>query len=263
MRRWLTFPAGDADLAGAFDDADSEAGLLIVSGGNEVLSGSHGGMAVLAARVAAAGHPVFRFDRRGIGDSTGVNGGFEATAADIAAALAAFRREKPSLRGIVGFGNCDAATALALFHDGLELDGLVLANPWVIEPIDDLPPPAAIRARYRDKLAKPSEWARLVTGKVDLRKLVKGLRSASATRSASPIADRMRAALAASALPVTIVLARRDATALAFREQWLGEAWRDVRDGATIVEIETASHSFARPDDADALTAAVLGALAR
>ncbi len=58
---------------------------------------------------------MFRFDRRGIGDSTGENHGFESSADDIAAAAAAFRAESGVTR-IVGFGNCDAATALAFFH---------------------------------------------------------------------------------------------------------------------------------------------------
>ncbi len=56
---------------GTLDDAPGTTGLLIVSGGNEVRAGAFAGQARLAAEIAAAGHPVFRFDRRGVGDSTG------------------------------------------------------------------------------------------------------------------------------------------------------------------------------------------------
>src|SRR3546814_10564344 len=89
-------------------------------------------MARLAQRVAAAGHPVFRFDRRGIGDSEGANGGFESSGPDIVAAIAAFREAAPHVARVIGFGNCDAASAL-LLHQPLALDGLIVANPWTYD----------------------------------------------------------------------------------------------------------------------------------
>src|SRR3546814_1492741 len=65
---------------------------------------------MLSQRIAAAGHPVFRFDRRGIGDSDGSNSGFETSGPDIAAAIAAFRAAAPHVARIAAFGNCDAAS---------------------------------------------------------------------------------------------------------------------------------------------------------
>src|SRR3546814_5070051 len=69
-----------------------DTGLLIVSGGNELRSGAHRGMAKLAARLSRDGFPVFRFDRRGVGDSEGENGGFLSSGPDIAEEVAAFLR---------------------------------------------------------------------------------------------------------------------------------------------------------------------------
>src|SRR3546814_9170156 len=83
MRHQLTFACEGAALAATLDEAPGTTGLLIVSGGNEIRSGAHRGRAMLAQRIAAAGHPVFRFDRRAIGDSEGENGGFEASGPDI------------------------------------------------------------------------------------------------------------------------------------------------------------------------------------
>ena len=108
-RRHLTFACEGETLVGTLDDAAGSTGLLLLSGGNEIRSGAFAGQARLAARLAEAGHPVFRFDRRGIGDSTGENRGFQEGGSDLAAALAAFRAERPGLAHIVGFGNCDAA----------------------------------------------------------------------------------------------------------------------------------------------------------
>ncbi|WP_430634646.1 hypothetical protein [Sphingomonas hankookensis] len=140
MRRLVSFPCAGETLAGTLDGAPGTTGLLIVSGGNELRIGAHRGMAMLAAAIAAAGHPVLRFDRRGIGDSTGSNGGFLSSGPDIAAAAAALR-DHAGVTRMVAFGNCDAATALALFHGPAGIDRLVLANPWIVEPSGDLPPP--------------------------------------------------------------------------------------------------------------------------
>lgn len=257
MRRWLSFECEGAMLAGALDEGADSAGLLIVSGGNETLSGSHGNMSALAARIAAAGHPVMRYDRRGVGDSTGANGGFEAGAQDLAAAVLAFRSATPGLGRIVGFGNCDGASTLALFGQGLGIDALVLANPWVIETVGEVPPAAAIKARYREKLLDPREWLRLLRGGVDIAKLFKGLRTVAAKAPAGGLPDRMRGAILASMVPVRIVLARRDATALAFADAWGTSAAANV----DLTRIDSNSHSFASKGDADVLFNELIAAL--
>jgi pimeloyl-ACP methyl ester carboxylesterase len=100
-------------------------------------------------RLARHGVPVFRFDRRGVGDSEGANGGFRSSRDDLAAALAAFRKAAPQVRRMVAFGNCDAAAALLLHHAGLGIDALVLANPWTIdgeEAPERCPPPRSANA---------------------------------------------------------------------------------------------------------------------
>ena len=70
---------------------------------------------------------------------------------------------------------CDAATALALFHGVAGIDAMILANPWVVETADGLPPAAAIRARYAERLRDPATYLRLLRGGIDFGKLFKGL----------------------------------------------------------------------------------------
>jgi pimeloyl-ACP methyl ester carboxylesterase len=146
MRRMIDFACAGDQLVGTLDEGQSTTGLLIVSGGNEIRSGAYAGQAMMAGLFATMDIPVFRYDRRGIGESEGLNNGFESSADDIAAAVSAFRAAAAQVTRIVAFGNCDAASALALYHDGLELDALILANPWVIESTasDDSPTPPAI-----------------------------------------------------------------------------------------------------------------------
>ncbi|WOE73771.1 hydrolase 1, exosortase A system-associated [Alterisphingorhabdus coralli] len=255
MRRQLSFPCKGATLYATLDLPDSgeaTTGLLLVSGGNEIRSGAHAGQAQLAAALTKAGYAVFRYDRRGVGDSSGDNQGFLSSEPDMAAALHCFREQVPSLAKIAGFGNCDAATALTLFHQRLGLDALILANPWTFEneqAEDDLPPPQAIRSRYLDRLKDPKALKRLVTGDVDLGKLAKGLKRASKgdPNLPAPFAQRLGAALAASAIPVTILLAEQDRTAQQFIAEWQGAAFAACHDHPDICMegLASGSHSFA------------------
>lgn len=262
MRRHLTFPCEGAALAATLDEAPGVTGLLIVSGGNEIRSGAHRGMAMLAQRVAAAGHPVLRFDRRGIGDSEGPNGGYASSRPDIAAAMAAFRSAAPQVGRVVAFGNCDAASAL-LLHQPLALDALILANPWTYDEEEGesetpaLPPAAAIRARYLNRLKDPKSLLRLLKGEVDLGKLFRGLSALG--KPASPAAPdslpaRLDRAMAALACPATILLSTGDRTAQAFVANCRPQ-------GIPTERLDSPSHSFAG-DDADWLYLRILGALA-
>lgn len=255
MRELIAFDCAGETLIGTLDAAEGTTGLLIVSGGNEVRMGAHRGMALLATRIAGRGAPVFRFDRRGIGDSTGENRGYASSGPDITAAADAFRQHAPTVRRIIGFGNCDAATALVLFGKAAGIDRLILSNPWVIEPTDDLPPAAAIRARYAERLRDPREWRRLLTGDVNIAKLISGLKKVASKRdkASKSLSDRVFAALPANA---TVILAERDATAQAFAAEADRRRW-----SGTITPIDTASHSYARDGDGDALIEAIANAL--
>jgi exosortase A-associated hydrolase 1 len=262
MRRVVTFGCKGSTLFGTMDEAPGETGLLIVSGGNEIRIGAHRGMAKLAADVAAAGHPVFRFDRRGIGDSEGENGGFQSSAPDLAASVAAFQSECPALTRIVAFGNCDAASTL-LIHRVSGIEALVLANPWVIESSDDLPPPAAIRARYAARIIDPRAWRALFSGAINFRKLGSGLLQIIKPRAASNLARAVAEGFVAFQGSITIILAKRDGTAIAFAAEWKKTdfAKARARPAVRIEWIDTASHSFAGAADYSALRTQILEAL--
>lgn len=255
-RRHVTFDCEGCTLAGTVDQAPGSTGLLIVSGGNESRAGAFSGHAHLAARIASAGYPVFRFDRRGVGDSEGVNAGFRHSAEDIGAALAAFRRECPALSRIVAFGNCDAASALML-AGGAGCDGLVLSNPWTFDndQPDAPPPPAAIRARYAEKLKNPRELLRLLRGQVNFANLLRGLAGAAAPPAApSGLAEAMATGLDPFAGSVRILIAERDRTGQAFLAGWdIGDPRLRICPGA--------SHAYAEPDSREWLFGQLIAAL--
>lgn len=253
-RRHLTFACERSTLAATLDATTGTTGLLVVSGGNETRAGAWNGQARLGARLAEAGFPVFRFDRRGVGDSEGPNGGFRSSAPDLAAAAAAFRTACPHLTHVVGLGNCDAASALMLSH-GAGLDGLILSNPWTIEGEDAPPPPQAIRSHYRKRLADPSAILRLLTGKVSLSSLAASLRSA--LRPAPPatsLAREMADGIAGFEAPLVFLLAERDRTAQAFVAGW-------TKNDPRIRTCSGATHSYVEPHARDWLAHEVIALL--
>jgi exosortase A-associated hydrolase 1 len=252
MRSLTAFPCASETLIGSLDAATGTTGLLIVSGGNEVRCGAHRGMALLAERIAASGHPVFRYDRRGIGDSTGENRGFLSACDDLVAAAAAFRAAAPQMHTLVGYGNCDAASTLALHGRAAGLTRVLLANPWTIEDDDDLPPAVAIRATYRQRLTSPTAWVKLLTGRINFVKAIRGLRKA-ATKSPKVLAARVIPAIESWGDDAKVILASGDATAQVYRA-----AARQLQ--ATM--IDTSSHSFARAADRERLYREVSAILA-
>jgi exosortase A-associated hydrolase 1 len=263
MRRLLTVECEGALLGATLDEgagAPRSAGLLMVTGGTQTRIGSHRMYERLARHLTAAGYASLRFDRRGVGDSEGEDPGFRGSGPDIAAAAAAFRNEARQVDRIFGFGLCDGATALALHGAAASLDGLILVNPWLVEAEAGTPAPAALRSHYRDRLLSFEGWKKLVTGAVDLRKLAAGLRRSTAT-AASPLAADAAAAMRAKRLPCAVVLADRDATAVAARHELKRRDFKGLIHFLQAVPSD--SHTFARPGDSGALFGATLALLRR
>lgn len=252
-RQHITFPCAGNTLVGTLDSGHATTGLLIVSGGNEIRSSTFAGQAALAARIAAAGFPVMRFDRSGVGDSSGENRGFRHSREDILAALSAFRAQCPTLQRVVAFGNCDAASALML-SGGCEADELVLSNPWTFEDdAQDQHSASEVRSRYAEKLRNPRELLRLVRGEVDFRKLASGLRSAVGGKSSlSPLAQAMMDGLGDK--PARYLIADNDRTGMAFVES-CGALVNDLR------RCEGASHAYVEPHAREWLFAQLLEVL--
>lgn len=240
-RRHLSFTVGDDACLATLDEGSRPVGLLIVGGGNEIRSGPAGIQAALATRIAARGFPVFRYDRRGIGDSEGENRGYRGAGDDLAAALAAFRTEAPSVERIVAYGNCDAASLLML-EGGGGADALALANPWTFE--DDEAPetnPQTLRAHYRRRLKSGSAIKRVLRGEVKFGAVVKSLLAMlRPAPKPSGLVDDLRTGLARFEGPVSILIAGRDRTGQQFRGSW-------PKFDRRIAVCDDASHAFIEP----------------
>lgn len=262
VRHSLTFSCEGTLCAATLDPAPAPVGLLVVSGGNEIRIGSHRGMAKLAAEISNASYPVFRYDRRGVGDSGGANEGYANSGPDMRAALATFRAELPHLRAIVALGNCDGATALIL-HRPEGIAALVLTNPWIIEPILDEPAPAAARAYYAERLRNPQAWLNVLRGRVNMRKAAGSISSAVAQRPTQKLTEHVASALADSDIPTHLLLADSDGTAIAFSDQWATDLFEPARERVSVTHVDSASHSFASSADHAILRGHILATLSR
>lgn len=259
MRRLLTVPCDGMALAATLDQGAGDIGVVMVTGGSQTRIGSHRMYESLARSLSKKDISCLRFDRRGVGDSEGADPGYRESGPDMAAAAAALRREAPAIRRLYGFGLCDGATALALHAEALALDGLILVNPWLVEAAADAPPAAAVRAHYRDRLLSLDGWKRLLTGAVDLAKLWRGVVRLF-RREDRTLTAETAAALRRFAAPVCIILAKGDATAIAALSAIDAHDFNGL--DIYLQELNSDSHTFARPGDEAALLDAVEQALA-
>lgn len=184
------FACGAESLVGVLSAPTRPAGdvgVLIVVGGPQVRAGSHRQFVLLARYLAAAGFPSFRFDVRGMGDSTGPLRSFEALSDDIAAAIDEFQRLWPGLQRVVLWGLCDGASASLLYLDERRdhrVAGICVANPWIRSPATQAR--TNVKHYYRERLLQRDFWLKLLRGGVALaalRGLIGNLRQA---RAATP-----------------------------------------------------------------------------
>ena len=261
VRRLLTFTCEGAELGASLDMAAGTTGLLFVTGGTQTRIGSHRLFERLAATLAAAGTPCFRYDRRGVGDSDGSDPGWRGAGPDLIAASAAFGAACPGVTRMIGVGLCDGATVLALFGRSARIDGSILINPWLVEAAPGELAPAAIRKFYRERLTSPASWRKLLLGAVSWRKLLAGLRRIFAG-SDPGLGSEVAVALRSSAATAEAIIATGDATGIAARHELARPALAAALSRPPTL-IETSSHTFSRTGDFDALHRAIVAALER
>jgi hypothetical protein len=86
---------------------------------------------------------------------------------DLSTAIDVFFREAPSLREVVIWGLCDAASsALMYVPKDRRVSGLVLANPWVRTP-EGLAN-AMVKHYYGSRLLQREFWQKLLSGRFDI-----------------------------------------------------------------------------------------------
>lgn len=243
-------------------------GVLVVVGGPQYRVGSHRQFVLMARALANGGFPVLRFDYRGMGDSDGEVHTFETCGDDVRAAIEAFMAAMPTLRGVVVWGLCDAASA-ALIHAANDprVIGMVLVNPWVRTTAGEAR--AYVQHYYGQRLLQASFWRKLFSGKLDVMRSVRHfVRTVGESRSAgaaarAPISfiERMRIGLTSFMHPVLLLISERDLTAAEFMTLCESDAWRQAlsRSSVQVVHLPGADHTFSSRSALDLATSHCIG----
>ncbi len=232
-------------------------GVLIVVGGPQYRAGSHRQFTLLARSLAATGIPAMRFDYRGMGDSEGLGRDFEAVADDLRAAIDCFMASVPSLREVVLWGLCDAASAAMMYAAAdARVAGLAVLNPWV--RTDSGLAKATLKHYYRARLFDGRLWKKIASGRFDVRAALSSLRDQlravrtprqGAGCGAGTLPDRMHAGLTRFAGPVLVITCGADLTAREFLDLCAADpGWKAVLGSPRVrhEQLALADHTCSR-----------------
>ncbi len=252
--RPLAFHCGNAELLGILSQPGSGAqiGILVIVGGPQYRVGSHRQFTLLARALVGAGYACLRFDHRGMGDSGGVHPGFDQLDDDIQAAIDAFSSALPTLKQIVLWGLCDAASASLLYlqrRSDPRVAGMVLLNPWVRS--EQTLARTRIRHYYAQRLLQRQFWSKLFSGRLSLGSTLAGFWSTLRARlgveakNNESFQQQMREAWCKYRGETLVILSGQDFTAREFMIWWnTFRADMPGRDRVTLIEVPDASHTF-------------------
>jgi len=230
-------------------DAPQRTGVVIVVGGPQYRVGSHRQFLLLARRLSAAGFPCVRFDYRGMGDSLGPFLGFEHIGADIRATIDALFARAPSVKRVVLWGLCDAASAALMYAPAdPRITGLIIANPWVRSPQSEMR--ARVRHYYLQRLMSASFWKKVLSGRWNVRATagdLRAMRTVKPESSAPPYVDAMLTGAETFPGRTLLITSGQDLTAAEFLDHVRGsKRWQAVlaRSGNKTFHLKEATHTF-------------------
>lgn len=254
----IIFPCAGERLLGVLcaPVRPAETGVVVIVGGPQYRVGSHRQFLLFARRLAGEGCAVFRFDYRGMGDSTGEVRNFERVEDDIAAAIGAFQAACPNVGKIVLWGLCDGASAALLYWHARRderVSGMCLLNPWVRSEASLAR--TQVKHYYGQRLLQREFWLKLFRGEVRvfasigglLHKLRLSAAAGKTNRELLPFQTRMARALRAFPGKATLVLSGRDYTAKEFLEYARADPeWAAALGNSNVRqhEIPDADHTF-------------------
>jgi len=241
--------------------------VIVVAGGPQYRAGAHRQFVTLARKLAARGHPVLRFDLRGMGDSGGVYEGYQQSEPDIRAAVDALIAAQPEVDEVVLFGECESASGILFYaYKDPRVKGIALVNPWV--RTEEGRAQVIIKHYYVDRLMSRNFWRKVGSGKFSPRESLlsffkvlgsyaQGRRNNAKAAAASgqedisalPLPLKTAAGLRRFRGPVMILMSGRDLIAREFDEVTeSSEAWRGLLDEPRITRhlLVDADHTFSR-----------------
>ncbi len=253
--------------------------VIVVAGGPQYRAGAHRQFVSLARKLADHGHPVLRFDLRGMGDSSGSYLGFEHSEADIRAAIDGLMACEPQLREVVLIGECESASGILFYAwQDPRVAGTVLVNPWV--RTDEGRAQVIVKHYYLDRLRSGAFWTKVRRGEFDvvgsltslvdtLRAYVRGRRmfaraglgEARDDLSGLPLPVKTATGLSRYTGRVLLLMSGHDYIADEFDEVTAASrAWDGLLDDPRVLrrDIDGADHTFSKKVWKDAASDAIV-----
>ena len=232
----------------------------MIVGGPQYRVGSHRQFVMLARYLAKHGVTVFRFDYRGMGDSTGAIQEFEHANADINAAVDVFLNEVKEIQRLVLWGLCDAASASCFYAAQDErIVGLVLLNPWVRTEKGESE--VFLKDYYLKRFCSWVFWHKLFSGDVNFKSSIVSLsekvlkvftkQSLGETQPTQSLTlpERMLRSVGQFKHPILFVLSGKDLTAKEFIRLVDTDAKGQAlikRENVSRVDLPDSDHTFSR-----------------
>jgi len=235
-------------------------GVLFIVGGRQYRAGAHRQFTLLARELSQHGYPTFRFDVRGMGDSSGEPRHFLDLDTDIDSALQAFKEHSPQLESVLLWGLCDGASAAIVCASALPLvKGVVMVNPWI--STDDSAAKVQLKHYYRYRLFSHQFWRKMLSGKVNLMaSLVSFFATIGKMLSRSPniakatLPDIVFNAIERYSGKVYILISEHDITAREFEEEYSKiNNSQKLSDKNTVLHRVIADHTFSTPEQHELL----------
>jgi exosortase A-associated hydrolase 1/exosortase A-associated hydrolase 2 len=241
--------------------------VIVVAGGPQYRVGAHRQFVSLARRLAARGHPVLRFDLRGMGDSGGSHLGYQHSDPDIRAAIDTLTAEQPQVDEVVLFGECESASGILFYaYQDSRVKGIVLVNPWV--RTEEVQARVLLKHYYVTRLLSRAFWRKLASGEVEsshslvsffqvLRTYFHGKKMGALSKAALghedisslPLPLKTAEGLRRFRGPAMILMSGRDYIAREFEEvTGSSKAWHGLLDDPRICRrvLADADHTFSR-----------------
>lgn len=240
--------------------------VIVVAGGPQYRAGAHRQFVAMARKLAAQGHPVLRFDLRGMGDSSGSYLGFEHAAPDIRAAIDGLLAREPQLREVVLLGECESASGILFYAwQDPRVAGAVLINPWV--RTEEGQAQVILKDYYLDRIRSREFWDKVRRGEFSLtgsfKSMVGVIRAYLRGRqmfaranigqgddlAGLPLPTKTATGLSRFKGPVLLLMSGHDYIAREFDEVTAAsKAWEGLLDAPRVVrvDVEGADHTFSR-----------------
>jgi len=237
----------------------SNIGAIIIVGGPQYRAGSHRLFVKIARYLAMKGIHSFRFDLRGMGDSSGKHPGFEFCKDDISCAIEIFIKHEPSLEKIVLIGLCDGAFSATLGISMQKVIGLCLINPWIINEQSEAR--AYIKHYYFHRIMNPEFWQKLFSFKINpmttLMEIFQKWRTSKISPKDQSLEYQFHNRLSSSLVAILFLISSNDLTGQAFLEVSKDKYWASIlkRDNVSLQIIRGADHTFSTQAHSDQLFA--------